>query len=109
MRNTMGKKGRVRPKRILAALLAVVQLILLLPTVSIPVLAAGDVVYTRLKPEVAIYNAQTGIDEKLYNREISASSTRPPNAACSTCPLKTIWSMQARRSIWITWTSANCG
>ena len=74
MRNTMGKKGRVRPKRILAALLAVVQLILLLPTVSIPVLAAGDVVYTRLKPEVAIYNAQTGIDEKLYNREISADS-----------------------------------
>lgn len=74
MRNTMGKKGRVRPKRILAALLAVVQLILLLPTVSIPALAAGDVAYTRLKPEVAIYNAQTGIDEKLYNREISADS-----------------------------------
>lgn len=74
MRNTMGKKGRLRPKRILAALLAVVQLILLLPTVSIPALAAGDVAYTRLKPEVAIYNAQTGIDEKLYNREISADS-----------------------------------
>lgn len=74
MRNTMGKRGRVRPKRILAALLAVVQLILLLPTVSIPALAAGDVAYTRLKPEVAIYNAQTGIDEKLYNREISADS-----------------------------------
>lgn len=74
MRNTMGKRGRVRPKRILAALLAVVQLILLLPTVSIPVLAAGDVAYTRLQPEVAIYNAQTGIDEKLYNREISADS-----------------------------------
>lgn len=74
MRNTMGKKGRLRPKRILAALLAVVQLILLLPTVSIPALAAGDVAYTRLKPEVAIYNAQTGVDEKLYNREISADS-----------------------------------
>ncbi|WP_143383128.1 hypothetical protein [Flavonifractor sp. An112] len=74
MRNTMGKRGRVRPKRILAALLAVVQLILFLPTVSIPALAAGDVAYTRLKPEVAIYNAQTGIDEKLYNREISADS-----------------------------------
>ena len=40
MRNTMGQKGRVRPKRMLAALLAVVQLILLLPTVSIPALAA---------------------------------------------------------------------
>lgn len=74
MRNTMGKKGRVRPKRILAALLAVVQLILLLPTVSIPALAAGNVEYKRLQPEVAIYNAQTGIDEKLYNREISADS-----------------------------------
>lgn len=74
MRNTMGKRGRVRPKRILAALLAVVQLILLLPTVSIPVLAAGNVEYKRLQPEVAIYNAQTGIDEKLYNREISADS-----------------------------------
>lgn len=74
MRNTMGKKGRVRPKRILAALLAVVQLILLLPTVSIPVLAAENVEYNRLQPEVAIYNAQTGVDEKLYNREISADS-----------------------------------
>ncbi len=74
MRNTMGKKGRLRPKRILAALLAVVQLILLLPTVSIPALAVGNVEYTRLQPEVAIYNAQTGIDEKLYNREISADS-----------------------------------
>lgn len=74
MRNTMGKRGRVRPKRILAALLAVVQLILLLPTVSIPALAVGNVEYTRLQPEVAIYNAQTGIDEKLYNREISADS-----------------------------------
>ena len=30
--------------------------------------------YTRLQPEVAIYNAQTGIDEKLYDREISADS-----------------------------------
>lgn len=74
MRNTMGKRGRVRPKRILAALLAVVQLILLLPTVSIPALAVGNVEYKRLQPEVAIYNAQTGIDEKLYNREISADS-----------------------------------
>lgn len=74
MRNTMGKRGRVRPKRILAALLAVVQLILLLPTVSIPALAVENVEYTRLQPEVAIYNAQTGIDEKLYNREISADS-----------------------------------
>ncbi|OUN85335.1 hypothetical protein B5G06_03225 [Flavonifractor sp. An52] len=70
----MGKRGRVRPKRILAALLAVVQLILLLPTVSIPALAVENVEYTRLQPEVAIYNAQTGIDEKLYNREISADS-----------------------------------
>lgn len=30
--------------------------------------------YIRINPEVAIYNAQTGIDEKLYEREISGSS-----------------------------------
>lgn len=57
-------------------MLAFVQLFLLFPAAApMGVMAAGgNVEYVRINPEVAIYNAQTGIDEKLYEREISGSS-----------------------------------
>lgn len=75
MRKSLAQKSDVKPKRIFAAMLAFAQLLLLLPT-SLPVnvMAAGSVEYKRINPEVSIYNAQTGIDEKLYEREINASS-----------------------------------
>lgn len=75
MRKILTERSRVKPKRIFAAALAFVQLSFLLPAAaSVNVSAAGEVEYTRIEPEVSIYNAQTGIDEKLYEKEISGSS-----------------------------------
>lgn len=74
MRKSLSEKTKVKPKRILAAMLALLQMFLFLPVAPIHVIAAGNVAYTRIHPEVSIYNAQTGIDEKLYEREISGDS-----------------------------------
>ena len=75
MRKNLAKRSKVTPKRTVAEMLAFVQLFILLPTSApINVMAAGNVEYNRIKPEVSVYNAQTGIDEKLYEREISGSS-----------------------------------
>lgn len=75
MRKILAERSRIKPKRIFASMLAFVQLFLIFPTAApLNVMAAGNVEYTRINPEVSIYNAQTGIDEKLYEREISASS-----------------------------------
>ena len=55
-------------------------------------MAAGNVEYTRIEPEAAVYNAYTGNDEKLYEREINAGSylMRQQRAGFSGCLLKTI-------------------
>ena len=75
MRKQSADLNRTKPKRLLAAMLAFVQVFLLLPTTfPMPAVAAGQVEYTRINPEVSVYNAYTGIDEKLYEREISAGS-----------------------------------
>lgn len=75
MRKQSADLNRTKPKRLLAAMLAFVQVFLLLPTTfPMPAMAAGQVEYTRINPEVSVYNAYTGIDEKLYEREISAGS-----------------------------------
>ena len=76
MRKSLAERSKVNPKRMIATMLAFVQLFLLFPVAApMGVMAAGGTVeYTRINPEVAIYNAQTGIDEKLYEREISAES-----------------------------------
>ena len=76
MSKYLSEKNKVKPKRILATMLAFVQLFLLFPAAGpMGVMAAGgNVEYVRINPEVAIYNAQTGIDEKLYEQEISGSS-----------------------------------
>lgn len=75
MRKNLAKRSKITPKRTVAEMLAFVQLFILLPTSApINVMAAGNVEYNRIKPEVSVYNAQTGIDEKLYEREISGSS-----------------------------------
>lgn len=75
MRKNLAQRRKVTPKRMVAEMIAFVQLFLLLPTSApINVMAAGNVEYTRIEPEVSIYNAQTGIDEKLYEREVNASS-----------------------------------
>ena len=76
MRKSLAERSKVNPKRMIATMLAFVQLFLLFPVAApMGVMAAGgNVEYTRINPEVAIYNAQTGIDEKLYEREISADS-----------------------------------
>ena len=76
MRKSLAERSKVNPKRMIATMLAFVQLFLLFPVAApMGVMAAGgNVEYMRINPEVAIYNAQTGIDEKLYEREISAES-----------------------------------
>lgn len=52
--------------------------------------------YIRINPEVAIYNAQTGIDNKLYEKEISGSSKF--NAA--TKSNSAIWKVLHRLLFW---------
>ena len=75
MRKSLAERSKRNAKQMLAAMLAFAQLFLLLPaTVPINVMAAGNVEYVRINPEVAIYNAQTGIDEKLSESEISGST-----------------------------------
>lgn len=75
MSKYLSEKNKVKPKRILATMLAFVQLFLLLPSAApLNAMAAGNVEYTRIEPEAAVYNAYTGNDDKLYEREINAGS-----------------------------------
>ena len=75
MRKFWAERCKAKPQRMLAAILVFMQLVFLLPAATpLDAVAAGAVQYVRINPEVSIYNAQTGIDEKLYEREISGSS-----------------------------------
>ena len=76
MKHTLAKRTKAKPqKRIFTSMLALAQMFLLLPPAApLNAMAAGNVEYTRIEPEAAVYNAYTGIDEKLYEREINAGS-----------------------------------
>jgi len=60
-------------RRILSILLAACMALSLIPAVELPVRAGNDPVYNHAElPEVAIFNAQTGANEKYYKEQMAA-------------------------------------